>query len=688
MKVSAMHSTPDVLPSIGRVLWILMTVSFVCFGVIHTACAATSEPNSISDRRATGRPDAEIEGADDFMDMSIEELMEVPITLVSKKDERSFSAPAAVYVITADDIRRSGHRSVPELLRLVPGIEVARINNNKWAITSRGFNALFSEKLLVMIDGRSVYTPLHSGVYWDIQDVLLEDIERIEVIRGPGGTLWGANAVNGVINVITKEASDTQGGLIAAGTGSEEKVSSVVRYGGKLSDNAHYRVSGKYSDRDDSIYSDGSQAFDGQDMLRQSFRVDWDNSPQDRLTFQGDFYTGCAQENTASTSLTPPYMSTVDDSVDLSGQNLSIRWRRDITETSGIALQAYFDRTKRDTLLLGETRNTYDLDFQHHFRLNGNHNVMWGLGYRRTGDKTDGSYSVSLVPSDREDDILSGFVQDEITLVEDRLKLILGSKFEDNDYTGFEYQPSGRLAWTPDERNTLWASVTRAVSTPSRFYSDVMQNYLVLNPAVVFSFTGSDDLDAQEVQAYEMGYRFKPKDELYIDVTGFYNEYDRLFALEYNPTVFTRIYDNQMYGQTYGGEVSAHWQVRENWRVTAGYSFLQMQLHVRESSTNTTAEIRYEDSSPHNSFRLVSYLDLPHNLELTTAIYYADTVPYYLVPSYVRLDLGLAWRVDENLELAIVGQNLFDPGHPEFSNEVLAATEIERAVYGELTYRF
>ncbi|MGD9110367.1 MAG: TonB-dependent receptor [Phycisphaerales bacterium] len=674
--------------SVQQLTWIAILVLVLCIGGVNSVFAVGAESVFNDRNKSIGQFDEDVNNSDELLEMSLEELMEVPLTLVSKKDEKFFKAPAAAYVITDEDIRRSGHQSIPELLRLVPGIEVARLNGNKWAIASRGFNGLYSEKVLVMIDGRSVYTPLHSGVYWDVQDVMLEDIERIEVIRGPGGTLWGANAVNGIINIITKNARDTQGGLLVGGIGTEDKALSAFRYGGKLSDSVYYRVYTKYFDRDDSIYSDGSHAFDGEDTLRQGFRIDWDSSLSDHITFQGDFYAGHSGERTFLSSLSPPYMPIVNDSVNFSGQNLSFRWSRKISETSGMALQFYYDRTKRDTLAILETRDTYDVDFQHHFQCGDNHSLIWGLGYRHTGDNTDGSYTISLSPAIRDDQVFSAFIQDEIAIIKDKLEFIIGSKFEENDYTGFEYQPSARLLWTPDERNTIWASFTRAVSTPSRFYSDVVQNYLVINPAMVFSFSGSDDLKSQEVKSYELGYRLKSGDGLYFDITGFYNEYDHLFTLENNPTSFTRIYDNKMYGETYGGEISAHWMVKRDWKITAGYSFLQAHMHMQESSTNTAGDVRYERSSPHNTFRLISYFDLPNNLELNTALYYVDTVPYYNVPSYIRLDIGLSWQINKNTELSVVGQNLLDSSHPEFGNSSIAAAETQRAVFGKLVYRF
>ena len=629
-----------------------------------------------------------VDGPEDFFDMSIEQLMDIEITSVSKKEGKVFETPAAVYVITREDIRRSGATCIPEALRMVPGLEVAKVDNNKWAISSRGFNRLMAEKLLVLIDGRSVYTPLFSGTYWDVQDVLLEDVERIEVIRGPGGTLWGANAVNGIINVITKNAKDTQGILLSGGGGTEEKGFSSVRYGAKAGEAAYYRIYSKYFRRDEGKGTTQGGAADDSEAFRTGFRFDADRSERDHLTIQGDFYNGNSGQKTVQASLTAPFMRYFDETVDVSGGNVLTRWRRRYSETSDIALQFYYDRTQRDQRNLYESRDTFDIDFQHHFQLNDRQDVIWGLGYRYTSDHTDGSYTISFNPTSRDDELASVFLQDEITLLPDRLKFIIGSKFEENDYTGFEYQPSARLLWTPDERHAIWAAFTRAVQIPSRSHEDMQSNYLVLNPATVFSFSNNDGLEPQTLKSYELGYRMKPQDGLFVDITGFYHEYDDLYSLENNPTAFTKILDNKIYAETYGGEISAHWQVRDDWKLMAGYSFLQIQSHLKSSSTDTTKIPTNEDSSPHNTFQLRSYVDLPGAFEFDTALYYVDNVPFHDIPHYIRLDARLGWHIHENMEVSVVGQNLLDLHHPEFDDDSVMNAEVQRGFWVELTYRF
>ncbi|RKY08422.1 MAG: TonB-dependent receptor [Planctomycetota bacterium] len=622
-------------------------------------------------------------GEEDFFDMSIEELMDVEVITVSRSEDALFRTPAAITVLTSEDIRRSGHQSIPELLRMVPGVHVARIDSNKWAITARGFNGLYAEKLLVLIDGRTVYTPLYSGVYWDVQDVMLEDIERIEVVKGPGGTLWGANAVNGIINIITRKAADTQGTLVSGGMGTEEKGFSSFRHGGKLGENAYYRVYAKYFNRDEAIYSDRSPAADSTDALREGFRIDWDKSERDHFTLQGDFYKGHSGLRTRMTSPGVNYQT--DDNSDVRGWNILTRWTRKYSDTSDMSLQFYYDRTERYAVNLGESRDTFDIDFQHRFQLLDGHNLIWGLGYRHTGDNTDNTYTVAFNPSNRNEELFSGFVQDEITIVDDLLKLIVGTKVEKNDYTGYEFQPSARLLWTPDERNTLWASFTRAVSTPSRAYTHMTNKFNSIPP---MQFIGSSNLKSQEVKSYEVGYRVKPKDNLFFDFSLFYNEYDHLYAQENNPTAFSTIFDNKMYGETYGTEIAAHWQVNESWKLAGGYSFLKMQMHTENSSTNTTIASRTERESPCNMFHLNSQLNLQDNLEFNTTLYYVDSVPHWDTPSYTRLDMGLTWHIRKNMDFSIIGQNLLDRSHPESGEDGVIATEIQRAVLARVTWEF
>lgn len=621
----------------------------------------------------------------DLFEMSIEELMNTEITTISRKEDTLFKAPAAITVLTNEDIRRSGHQSVPEVLRMVPGIHVAKIDSNNWAITARGFNSLYAEKLLVLIDGRTVYTPLYSGVYWDVQDLMLEDIERIEVIKGPGGTLWGANAVNGIINIITKKAEDTQGTLVTGGIGTEEKGFSSLRHGGKLGENAYYRVYAKYFNRDEAEYSNGHPANDRSDALREGFRIDWDESEQDHITLQGDYYDGHSGQRTSLTVPSPGSNFQRDNNVKVRGWNILTRWTRTYSDNSDMSLQLYYDRTERYGIELGESRDTFDIDFQHHFQMFDNHSFIWGLGYRRTDDNTSGSYTVNFDPSSREDELFTGFMQDEITLIDDLLNFIVGTKVEKNDYTGYEFQPNARLLWTPNEQNTLWASFTRALSTPSRIYTD---STIIYNSTPKMSISGDRDLKSQEVKSYELGYRIKPEKNLFFDFSLFYNEYDHLYTMESNPTAFITTYDNKMSGETYGTEIAANWQVNKDWKVSGGYSFIKMQMHTERSSTDTSSELRKERSSPRNMFHVNSQINLQDNLKFNATLYHVGSVPHYQISSYTRLDMGLTWHVNKDVDFSIIGQNLLEETHSELEKAGIVATEVQRGVFGKLTCRF
>jgi iron complex outermembrane receptor protein len=636
-------------------------------------------------------------------DLSIEELMNESVTSVSKKETKLNQSPAAITVITQEEIRRSGLTSLPELLRVVPGLDVARINGNEWAISSRGFNAQFANKLLVMIDGRTVYTPASSGVFWDAQDVVLEDLDRIEVIRGPGSTLWGANAVNGVINITTKSAKDTQGTLISASGGTEDQPSSLIRYGGQLSKDLYYRVYVKYFNRDGMVDPSGAETADDWNTIRGGFRMDWEPTVENKLTLQGDYYRGEAGQNLNQTSLTPPFARSVYLDTHIDGANVVGRWTRTFSESSELSLQTYYDHVRQDNGLGGtEYRDTYDIELQHRFQLGARNDIVAGAGYRFMDERISPSFFISFFPDKRELQLFNVFVQDDITLVEDRLHFTLGSKFEHNDLTGLELQPSARLSWTPTERQTLWAAASRATRTPSLIQDGGRLNFTTLPPApgtppAVASFFGNPNIEVETVTAYELGYRIEPAKRLSFDVAGFYNVYDNVVGLSASPrrietspapphVIIPSTFQNSLAGESYGTEFSTLWQVTDNWRLIGSYTWLNMRVRPDPS---------IESDSPQQQFQIRSYVNLPHDIELNGALYYVDEVSPQSgvtrvpIASYFRLDLGIVWRPTKGLEIGVWGQNLLDNQHPEYrALASLVQTEIPRGVLGKITWRF
>lgn len=637
---------------------------------------------------------------EDLTDMSLEALMNIEVTSVSKKPQKQSEAAAAVFVITNDDLRRWGVTNIPEALRRVPGIEVARIDANKWAITSRGFNSRFANKLLVLIDGRSVYTPLFAGVYWDDQDVVLEDVDRIEVIRGPGGTLWGANAVNGVINIITKSAADTQGTLVSVTAGNEVRGIGTVRHGGKLKNGADYRVYAKFSGYDEGYSPDG--AHDDWRSGQLGFRTDWLKTERDSITLQGDYYRTVAGQlvNIPTGPAGPPpttVVPTVSDT-DSRGGNVLFRWSHVLKNDSDFALQVYYDHVGLDGEVLFEDRDTLDIDFQHHFSWRDKHDIVWGLDYRYTTDNTRNNPTFSLDPSSRSVNLYSTFIQDEYSIRDD-LRLTAGIKLEHNDFSGFEYQPNVRLAWAVNNSQTLWGSVSRTVRTPSRGEHDVMLRLVpppAADPGIPVFAEGNDDYGSEDLVAYELGWRLNHNNQWSLDVATFYNDYDNLRTLDpaFNPGPPPSVsfpFDNNMTGKTYGVEFAGQWQVRNGWRLNASYTWFDMQLDLVNGSTDSTSQSA-EEASPANKAAIWSAYDISHNLQFDATLRYVGdiTVSGANIDSYVEADLRLGWDIRPGIELSLIGQNLLDSRHTEFLPDFISTqpTEVERSIYGRVIWSF
>ena len=479
----------------------------------------------------------------DLTDASLEDLMNMEVTSVSKKEQKLSKTGAAVFVITQEDIRRSGATNIPDLLRMVPGADVAQIDANKWAISLRGFNDRYADKVLVLIDGRSVYTPSFSGVYWDQQDVPLENIERIEVIRGPGGTVWGANAMNGVINIITKSAKATPGGLISAGTGSEDVARGLAQYGGRIGQSGAYRVFGEAFKIGNSVSPNGQEAADGWHMAHGGFRTDWDLSPRDTLMVQGDMYrTGESQTITSLMSNALPLPSTFNEQFSTNGGDVLGRWNRTLASGASLSLQMYYDRSDRREQGGGDTLNTVDFDFQHHLTLGSRHDVVWGAGYRVVKDSITPGYATTFIPLDQTTSLFSTFVQDEIRLT-NSLWLTVGSKFEHNAYTGFEYEPSARLVWTPTDRQAFWMSASRAIRQPDRadsgLQSDVATFPLPGGAFGVVRLLGNPNMKAEQLRDYEAGYRAQVRKRLSLDIATYASFYRNLLTNEPGAPFFT-----------------------------------------------------------------------------------------------------------------------------------------------------
>ncbi|MFK7898265.1 MAG: TonB-dependent receptor plug domain-containing protein [Myxococcota bacterium] len=640
---------------------------------------------------APGLAQGETDSVEELKSLAFEDLFDVEVTSVSKRSQKLSRTAAAVTVLSGEDIRRSGHTSIPEALRMVPGLEVAQIDGNKWAITARGFNNQFAQKLLVLIDGRSVYTPLFSGVYWDVQDVLMEDIDRIEVIRGPGGTVWGANAVNGVINIITKSAKETHGILAQAGGGTVERGFGALRYGGSKGD-LHYRVYGKGMHRAE--LDQRSQSGGGSDdwwIGRGGFRMDWDASEQDNVTFQGDFYEGETNQRFRSTA---PITTG-----NLRGLNLLGRWTRKQGDASQLSVQMFYDHTERRESVLEEERNTFDAELQYDFDITDDLHTTAGLNYRVHDVELQSTFIVSFTPDQREDHLVAGFVQGELALLDDRLFVTAGSKFEYNEFSGFEYQPSLRAAWQPLDRFTVWGAISRAVRTPSQSDQD-LRIVTPTGPTTVVTQNGDDETRSVDLLAVEMGIRGNPIEHLTFDLAAFYFEYEDLITRQalapiVTPpfTEFPTTTTNQLEGMLYGAELEVEWRPTERFFVSAAYSVLEIKLNQDGPVTGDDPR-DVERSSPAHQIKLRSGVNLPYDFEIDATIQFVDGVPAQVdsggdrVGSYWRGDLRLGWRPSESVSIDLVGQNLFARQHAEFGGTSVSPTLVPRSVYARATLRY
>jgi len=636
----------------------VFTLGFVCF----------TQPGFAQ------QPDSSLSG-EALKKLSIEQLMNLQVTSVSKRPERLSQTASAIQVITQEDIRRSGASSLAEALRLATNLQVAQVDSRQWAISARGFNSTTANKLLVLIDGRTVYTPLFSGVFWDVQEVPLQDIDRIEVISGPGATLWGANAVNGVINVITKDAKDTQGLLLSGGGGTEQHGFGTVRYGAALGSRVRARIYGRGFDRDATMRTNGQDAADDWYLGQGGFRMDWEASSASRATLQGDVYDGRISQPSPGADIA------------VSGGNVTAKWSRTISGKSSLAGQLYYDRTHRDIPgLFAEDLDTYDVDLQHGTRLGARHDVVWGLGYRLINDRIVNSSFLAFLPAHVARQWFTGFVQDEIALVPNRLHVALGTKIEHNDYTGFEIQPSGRVNWRLSPSGTLWAAVSRALRTPSR-----IDRELFARVSADSFLAGGPGFHSEEELAYELGYRHQ-QGSLALSVATFYSRYHGLRSLEQvyvNPLApDTVVIGNGQDGESYGAELTADYRVTDRWRLRAGYTELRVHVWPNPGSTDMSRGAT-ESQAPDRQFFLLSSVDLPAHLGLAAWFRAIDDINNQVVPAYAELNVTLTWRPTSKVECSLVGQNLLHSRHREFGAAASPTRrDIQRGVYGAVAWRF
>lgn len=603
--------------------------------------------------------------------MSLEELMDIEIISVSKKTEKLSEVASAIQIITQDDIRRSGATNLPDALRLSSNLQVAQLNSYAWIISARGFNALFSNKLLVMIDGRTVYSPLFAGVFWDSQNVLLEDIDRIEVISGPGGSVWGANAVNGVINIITKKAKDSKGLYLSGLYGSFVKDIVSLRYGGNVGSGFSYRAYVQNNNRDSTRSTGIKPASDKWNLLQSGFRMDWSLSQANALSVQGNFYNGIEYNGTDPNK--------ADSSV-YDGQNVLGKWSYAFSDKSNIIVQVYFDRTWRRDIpsTISDELKIYDFDFQHQFPIGISHTIVWGTGYRFMEDAAQHSTQfVAFIPSHKNMYLLSGFVSDEVMLVKDMVKLALGTKVEQNNYSGFEFQPGIRLACTI-EQQTLWAAVSRAIREPSRIDVDYhIPAYDI--PVGTYGVDGGPNFISEKVMAYELGYRAHLIPGISISLAPFYNRYFDLYSVDSIPGTLTYQIQNGSEGYSWGVECSGNYEILDSWKIRGGYTYFNKVLDRKPGQ-------KYDPSTLGNDakhqFLMHSVCDLPLNLQFDVAARYLSRLPNPYTPEYFTVDARLAW-IFKSIELSIIGQNLIKDKHQEFG-----ALKIPRNIYGKITWRF
>lgn len=620
----------------------------------------------------------------DLTSLSLEDLMNVEVYAASKKSERLFDTAAATYVITTEDIRRSGARTIPELLRMVPGMSVQQVNAHTWDISARGFNgSVFANKLLVIMDGRAVYSPILGGVFWELQDTVLEDIERIEVIRGPGGALWGANAVNGIINIVTKKAEETQGGLVKVGGGTEERYFTTLRYGSHAGE-WHYRTYGKYFNRDEG-YRLSRNANDEWQSGRTGFRAERQN-----WTFQGDYYQTYLGQRTNTISFTPPSITPIDKRSFAQGGNFLSRYEED-----DWSVQTYWQGTYQDYVVLEERRNTFDVEYNQRKPIAANQELSWGLGYRLHLEDIENTPTLSFSSPPETDQLFSTFIQDEIRFWEDALKFVVGTKIEHNIYTHYEVQPNVRVSYDVNDRNMVWAAASRAVRTPSRLENSGNSMGGTAPPSFFNSLRGNTELDSEKMRSFEVGYRNKPHNKVFVDVATFVDHYDHLITYNPNPTEIISGFPvvpyeavNGQEADIYGAEFSSDIELSSWWKIKGAYTFTKMNVMTSPDITDVGLETYLETAVPRHIMYARSSFNLPAGFELDATLRYMDGFGNGRIPSNTEMDINISKTFDA-WQVAVTGANLFQKHHRESSGAVSSSTtQIERSVSVRVIYTF
>jgi iron complex outermembrane receptor protein len=602
-------------------------------------------------------------------------------------------------VLTQDDIRHSGATSIPELLRLVPGVNVAREQSDQWAVAVRGFNSQFSKGLLVLIDGRSVYTPLFEGVYWDVQDLMLDDIDRIEVIRGPGGTVWGANAVNGVINIITKKASDTQGGLVNLDTGGPvDRFTGQVRWGGSPRPNLQFRLFAKGFNRGPER-NPGGDPYDSWHQERGGFRLDWQPTAKDSFSAQFMIYGGVSGNQVAIGQYTPPAQLSVDGGQLVSGGDIVMRWDRQLTGGSSFYVQGYFDRTDRATSQFTETRNTFDFDFIYNLATVKRNNVIVGGGLRESPSNiTQTVPTVDFLPHQINNYVYSLFAQDAIQIVPNKLTFTAGTKLENNNYSGWGWQPTARLLWTPKQHITLWGAVSRALRTPGRVDRDVSVIGYVpgFNPPLFAQIAGNPKFKPEVLIGWEYGYRQLLARQFYIDIAAFHNQHDDVESyraltistptVPYPHLLLTEEFDNGLRGVSNGVEIAPDWKPARWIDLRGSYSYLNIKLHSKPGFSQASYAADYEGSSPEHQASVQAILSFPHNLEFIPDYRFVSSLSALNIPRYNTADFNMIYHLKEHIALSATGRNLLQPHHQEFTGNNANAVGIRRNFFGSVNW--